>query len=214
MKDLIINVKAKDFMTLLPTTVKFVREVNVTKEIIVSYEGGTDQQLNANAVLYTQGTEGSLDYIKVINKDNFTANGNGSFPILVSTYPNAFQINKTINIDIFSSANPLALSFIYNSIPVTNNVILEAENRVPRVILAEDILVGVTDFDGDSITDVMLYGNVSGFLFNGNPYVAGTPISVAELNNELLTTIPLDQNDAYTMTCQYKVKDSAGNISN
>ena len=60
----------------------------------------------------------------------------------------------------------------------------------------------------------MLYGNVSGFLFNGNPYVAGTPISVAELNNELLTTIPLDQNDAYTMTCQYKVKDSAGNISN
>ena len=214
MKNLKIQVGAKATITFSSTTVIFLRDINSSKTATVNYINGSNQTIQEGQVLYTEGTENTLNYIKITSTDNATLIGSGSLSITIKTYPNSTQVNKTLNLTLVNNPSPLVINLTYNSKPVATDIVLSTPNRTTRIIRPEDILPNVSDFDGDAITDIMFYGNVSAIRYNGNPYVEGTFIPFIDLSNNLLTVLANDQNEPYDINLQYSVKDSQGNISN
>ena len=214
MKNLKIQVGARATITFSSTTVIFLRDINSSKTATVNYINGSNQTIQAGQVLYTEGTENTLNYIKITSTNNATLIGSGSLSITIKTYPNSTQVNKTLNLTLVNNPSPLVINLTYNSKPVAADMVLSTPNRTTRIIRPEDILPNVSDFDGDAITDIMFYGNVSAIRYNGNPYVEGTFIPFIDLSNNLLTVLANDQNEPYDINLQYSVKDAQGNTSN
>ena len=214
MKNLKIQVGSRASINFSDVNILFIRDINSAKTATVNYNNGSNQTISAGTVLFTEGTEGSLNYIKVTNTSNVTLLGAGSFSISIATYPNTTQANKQITIPLVSNPSPLKINLSYNSKPVATDIVLSTPNRTTRIIRPEDILPNVSDFDGDAITDIMFYGNVSAIRYNGNPYVEGTFIPFVDLSNNLLTVLANDQNEPYDINLQYSVKDAQGNTSN
>ena len=78
-----------------------------------------------------------------------------------------------------------------------------------------------TDFDGQTqATEVMIGTDIEiasitvipNYLYQGNPYVAGTWIPFANVGQ--LTYTGANQNNAYSQSNKWRAKDAQGNISN
>lgn len=201
-------------MNFTAITVPFIRDTSTTKTATVNYSNASGQTLTANQVLLEEGTPNNLGYLKISNKNDVTLNGTGVFTIEIEHYPTYNEVNKSKDVTIAGNPSKLTINFVYNSKPVTNDINLTTPNRTDKVIKSTDILPNVSDFDNDAITEIALYGNVSSFRYMGSPYTEGTFIPISSLSNDSLKSVANDQNDSYTVTVQYRVKDSNGNISN
>ena len=71
MKELKIKVLGKTKISFTNATLSFIRGEQTTKDLTISYQNGTGQVLNANQVLFTQGTNNQIGFlqIKVLNNN-------------------------------------------------------------------------------------------------------------------------------------------------
>ena len=187
----------------------FIRNTSNTKDVLIPYTNGSGQVLTAGQVLYTTGTVGTEGYLQVESKINQTLTWFGDLQAVVYHYPISTQANYVLNFN-FEGA-PISIGMYYNSAPVTGDVILEKENRAVHTFQLSDFVF--SDYDGDLITEIAVFGDVAGYEYNDDPYIAGTWMPVGNIDNDALKYNPLDQDAYYEKSNTYKVKDSEGNIS-
>ena len=211
MKELKIKVLGKTKISFTNATLSFIREEQTTKELTISYQNGTGQSLTANQILFTQGTNNQIGFLQIKVLNNSVLNGNGTFTISVTNYPTNSEVNTAKSITIDGSV--LSISFYYNSRPVTNDIEISVLNRTVKVIDATVFLNNFTDYDGDSISEIAFYGDVSNIKVDGVSYVEGTYISLSLFSSNKVTYTPNDTDNAYDVFLTYKIKDTAGNIS-
>ena len=211
MKELKIKVLGKTKISFTNATLSFIREEQTTKELTISYQNGTGQSLTANQILFTQGTNNQIGFLQIKVLNNSVLNGNGTFTISVTNYPTSSEVNATKSITIDGSV--LSISFYYNSRPVTNDIEISVLNRTVKVIDATVFLNNFTDYDGDSISEIAFYGDVSNIKVDGVSYVEGTYISLSLFSSNKVTYTPNDTDNAYEVSLTYKIKDTAGNTS-
>ena len=211
MKELKIKVLGKTKISFTNATLSFIREEQTTKELTISYQNGTGQSLTANQILFTQGTNNQIGFLQIKVLNNSVLNGNGTFTISVTNYPTSSEVNAAKSIIIDGSV--LNISFYYNSRPVTNDIEISVLNRTVKVIDATVFLNNFTDYDGDSISEIAFYGDVSNIKVDGVSYVEGTYISLSLFSSNKVTYTPNDTDNAYEVSLTYKIKDTAGNTS-
>ena len=211
MKELKIKVLGKTKISFTNATLSFIREEQTTKELTISYQNGTGQSLTANQILFTQGTNNQIGFLQIKVLNNSVLNGNGTFTISVTNYPTSSEVNAAKSITIDGSV--LSISFYYNSRPVTNDIEISVFNRTVKVIDATVFLNNFTDYDGDSISEIAFYGDVSNIKVDGVSYVEGTYISLSLFSSNKVTYTPNDTDNACELSLTYKIKDTAGNTS-
>ena len=211
MKELKIKVLGKTKISFTNATLSFIREEQTTKELTISYQNGTGQSLTANQILFTQGTNNQIGFLQIKVLNNSVLNGNGTFTISVTNYPTSSEVNAAKSITIDGSV--LNISFYYNSRPVTNDIEIPVFNRTVKVIDATVFLNNFTDYDGDSISEIAFYGDVSNIKVDGVSYVEGTYISLSLFSSNKVTYTPNDTDNPYEVSLTYKIKDTAGNTS-
>ena len=211
MKELKIKVLGKTKISFTNATLSFIREEQTTKELTISYQNGTGQSLTANQILFTQGNNNQIGFLQIKVLNNSVLNGNGTFTISVTNYPTNSEVNTAKSITIDGSV--LSISFYYNSKPVTNDIEIFVLNRTVKVIDATNFLNNFTDYDGDSISEIAFYGDVSNIKVDGVSYVEGTYISLSLFSSNKVTYTPNDTDNAYEVSLTYKIKDTAGNTS-
>ena len=211
MKELKIKVLGKTKISFTNATLSFIREEQTTKELTISYQNGTGQSLTANQILFTQGTNNQIGFLQIKVLNNSVLNGNGTFTISVTNYPTSSEVNAAKSITIDGSV--LSISFYYNSRPVTNDIEISVLNRTVKVIDATVFLNNFTDYDGDSISEIAFYGDVSNIKVDGVSYVEGTYISLSLFSSNKVTYTPNDTDNPYEVSLTYKIKDTAGNTS-
>ena len=211
MKELKIKVLGKQIISFANGTLVFLRGEQTTKQLTISYQNGTGQSLTANQILFTQGTNNQIGFLQIKVLNNSVLNGNGTFTISVTNYPTNSEVNTAKSITIDGSV--LSISFYYNSRPVTNDIEISVLNRTVKVIDATVFLNNFTDYDGDSISEIAFYGDVSNIKVDGVSYVEGTYISLSLFSSNKVTYTPNDTDNAYEVSLTYKIKDTAGNTS-
>lgn len=211
MKELKIKVLGKTKISFTNATLSFIREEQTTKELTISYQNGTGQSLTANQILFTQGTNNQIGFLQIKVLNNSVLNGKGTFTISVTNYPTNSEVNAAKSITIDGSV--LSISFYYNSRPVTNDIEISVFNKTVKVIDATVFLNNFTDYDGDSISEIAFYGDVSNIKVDGVSYVEGTYISLSLFSSNKVTYTPNDTDNAYEVSLTYKIKDTAGNTS-
>ena len=211
MKELKIKVLGKTKISFTNATLSFIREEQTTKELTISYQNGTGQSLTANQILFTQGTNNQIGFLQIKVLNNSVLNGNGTFTISVTNYPTNSAVNTAKSISIDGSV--LSISFYYNSRPVTNDIEISVFNRTVKIIDATVFLNNFTDYDGDSISEIAFYGDVSNIKVDGVSYVEGTYISLSLFSSNKVTYTPNNTDNAYEVSLTYKIKDIAGNTS-
>ena len=211
MKELKIKVLGKTKISFTNATLVFLRGEQTTKQLTISYQNGTGQSLTANQILFTQGTNNQIGFLQIKVLNNSVLNGNGTFTISVTNYPTNSAVNTAKSISIDGSV--LSISFYYNSRPVTNDIEISVFNRTVKIIDATVFLNNFTDYDGDSISEIAFYGDVSNIKVDGVSYVEGTYISLSLFSSNKVTYTPNNTDNAYEVSLTYKIKDIAGNTS-
>lgn len=211
MSNLKLIIREKRYLVFTPANVTFIRGDSSSKNVAINYSNGSNQTLTAGQELYVSGTVGNQGYLSVKVTNNTILSNSGSLLVTITHYPSASQTAQTINFNYDGSQ--VQIVFSYNSLPVTSNINLNTNNRTSYVIKTDDILSKVTDFDGDAITAVSLSTNVTGYVYKGVAYVAGTFVPMQDIADGFLIYAPLNQNGEYSKTVKYSVKDSFGNTS-
>lgn len=208
----LIKIRVAGIVSIVFTEVytNFIREENETKTMSLSYTNGSGQTLTAGQELYSIGTVGTLGYLSVKVKNNTTILGSGSFDIDVTSYATATQPDGAINFNY--DGNPIKINIDYNSNPEITDITFDILNRSEKTFSVSDFENAFTDLDGDTISEIMIEGDVTGYKFEGDPYVSGTWIFMSDVNN--LKYIASDANEAYEKNNNWKAKDSAGYVSN
>lgn len=190
-------------------TLSFLRGVMSSQTGTMDYSNGTGQTVAAGQELYSIGTRGEPNYISVKALNATTFIGSGYFPVSVEHYPSEVQAPQSVNFNFDN--NPIVINLNYNSAPTTNDIVINLENRQNYDFSLSDFSTKYSDFDGDALAEVALFGDVTGYLLGEDPYIAGTwlnALSVADLSYK-----SLDQNAEYEKSVVWKAKDNQGNIS-
>ena len=215
MANIIINVAAKVFISFAPMTVNLIRNQANNVPVSLNYTNGTGQTMTANQVLYTVGTINQPGYLEVRVNSATTINNSGSVPLTVYSYPTATQANQTVTFDFDGST--ITLNLIYNSLPVTSDVVISIPNRGTHDFTSQEFVNSYTDFDSDALAEIKTETPITGFLYDLNgtnnyvPYAAGTWIPVNNITR--LRFQGANQNPAYQQLTPWFAKDVNGNIS-
>ncbi|MFX1667879.1 hypothetical protein JZ968_06810 [Riemerella anatipestifer] len=206
-----IKAKAKVMIVWGEANIIFTRSLYITKDLSIAYSGAVGQSFSARQLLYTQGNRDDDGYIAVRSKETTTLNGNGTLNITIEHRPSSTEGNKTLVFNVDES--PMRINLYYNSQPNIRDVIVETNNRTTYTFTETDFTSQYTDYDNDPIAQVQINGDVTGYQFNGSPYVEGTWISISDIRNGALKYTPLNQSEAYEKDNTWKAKDSQGYIS-
>lgn len=211
MKQLKIKILAKIFINFQAINITFLRGEQASKEVSVPYTNGGNFVLSAGQVLYTVGTLNQVGYLEVKVVNNTTLTSSGTLLLNITHYPSVSEANKTITFNINASA--VNINFYYNSAPVTNDIIVQTNNRTPYTFTTQDFLANISDYDNDQIAEISLIGDLTGYTLDNIAVVSGSWISMADIALGKLVYTPLNQDAYYEKDIQYKAKDINGNIS-
>lgn len=211
MKQLKIKILAKIFINFQAINITFLREQQTSKEVSVPYTSGGDFVLSAGQVLYTAGTLNQAGYLEIKVVNNTTLTSSGNLLLSITHYPSVSEANKTVTFNIDSSA--VNIGFYYNSAPITNDIIVQTNNRTSYTFTTQDFLANITDYDNDQIAEISLIGDLTGYTLDNNTVVSNSWISMTDIALGKLVYTPLNQDAYYEKDIQYKAKDINGNIS-
>lgn len=191
-------------------SLSFIRGESATQSnVAINYANGTGQTIAMGQVIYTAGTIDTPNYLRIVSEDIYSLTGSGSFEVSVTHYPSSTQAAQTVNYTFDGTVANINLD--YNSKPVASDVVIAKANREPHVFAPTDFTY--SDYDGDVMASIAIYGTVTGYTLDGIPYVAGTWVTVDELLDDKLVYTPLDQDAYYEKDNTYKVQDINGYIS-
>lgn len=207
----LIKIRVAGIIAIVFTEVytNFIREENETKTLPLSYTNGSGQTLIAGQELYSIGTMGTLGYLSVKVANNTTILGSGTFDIDITSYANSTQPDGFITFTYDTST--IKINIDYRSKPIIEDFNIVAQNREVRPFSFIDFESHFTDFDGDSLSEVMIEGDVTGYEFYEVPYIAGTWVSIGDINS--LTYSPDNTDVYYEKINNWVAKDSSGYIS-
>ena len=211
MKQLKIKILAKIFINFQAINITFLREQQASKEVSVPYTNGGDFVLSAGQVLYSIGTLNQIGYLEVKVVNNTTLTSSGNLLLSITHYPSVSEANKIVTFNIDNSA--VNMNFYYNSAPITNDIIVQTNNRTPYTFTTQDFLANISDYDNDQIAEISLIGDLTGYTLDNNAVVSNSWISMADVALGKLVYTPLNQDAYYEKNIQYKAKDINGNIS-
>ena len=209
MANIIFNVAAKVFIQFTPTNINLTREVQNDITATISYTQGLGQTLTAGQVLYTVGTVGTSGYLQITAAGNTTISGSGSFTVNISSIPTSTVADGSVTFQIDGSN--VVININYQSRPETEDIYKSIDNRSTYQFTTSDFTTAFSDFDSDTLIEVMADNNVVNYEYQGNPYVAGTWIPLANIGQ--LEYTGADQNNAYVQTTPWYGKDSTGMVS-
>ena len=219
MANIIFNVAAKVFIQFSPTNIILIREIQNDISSNITYSQGLGQTLTAGEVLYTVGTPGQPGYLQITAAGNTVISGSGSFAVNISSVPTSTVADGSITFQIDQSN--VIINIDYQSRPVVDDINLSIANRAEYIFQASDFdNPEFTDYDGQTVATEIMIGTdiqiasgsvIPNYLYNGNQYVAGTWIAIANISN--LKYVGADQNNAYNQSDKWRAKDSEGNIS-
>lgn len=219
MANIIFNVAAKVFIQFPPTNIILIREIQNDISSNISYTQGLGQSLTAGQVLYTVGTAGQPGYLQITAAGNTVISGSGSFAVNISSVPTSTVADGSITFQIDQSN--VIINIDYQSRPVVDDINKSIANRAEYIFQASDFdNPEFTDYDGQTVATEIMIGTdmqiasgsvIPNYLYNGNQYVAGTWIAIANISN--LKYVGADQNNAYNQSDKWRAKDSEGNIS-
>ena len=188
----------------------FISGESQDKEFYLHYSNATNQSFTDGQVLYESGIVDTVGYVSVISKHTGVLSGDGSFLVSITVYPNSTQSANIIPFQIDGS--DVNINASYNSKPEVNEITTPIINRTTTALSVSDFNNAYFDFDGNALTSIAIFGDVSGIEYNGIPYVAGTWVEIFNIPEIKFT--PLDQNAYYVKSNTWKAKDSNGNVSN
>lgn len=206
-----IKARSKIYITWGSSNIYYIRSIDSIKDILITYTSALGQTYTAGQVLYTEGTISTVGYLKVTSTNNVTLSGSGNFNISVENYSSASQGNRAITFNIDESA--VTLNLFYNSNPIASDIIVETANRTPYIFSTSDFITNYTDFDSNSLAQVQINGDLTGFTLGGTTLVSGTWIPISYVTSSQLIYTTNDTSEYYEKDVTWKAKDSQGNIS-
>ena len=189
--------------------VSFLRNESQTKTLLIPFINASGQTFSIGQVLYEIGTVGTVGYISVKSTSSVTITDSGFLSVDITIYPSSTEINDAIV--FFVDSSTVKISASYNSRPEIEDVIIDnIPNRTPIALQESSFISSYSDFDGDSISKIAIFGDVTDFEYYGSPYVAGEFIDIVEVPNILFT--PKDQDAYYEQDNTWQAKDINGNL--
>lgn len=189
----------------------YIRSVNAVEDTTISFQNGTGQVFSAGQVFFTTGTNGAPGFLQVRSKNSATLNGNGILSLVVEHFPtsSATDYQQAFEID----SEPTALTLTYNSRPVATDIVVETPNNTTYVFKKSDFTDHYSDADNNTLYEVQINGDVTGYIYNDVAYVEGTWIPITSIDLGRLVYIPTNQSAYYEKDNSYLVRDSSGTIS-
>lgn len=206
------RIAAKQEIIFSTAYVEFLRSSTTSKNISIPYTNGSGQYLVFGDVLYTYLTPGNDGYIQITSSSNQTLSGSGLLNVEMIHTVSSTQSNQNINFNYDSS--PIVIQVSYNSKPIADDIIIDIENRSIYTFLNTDFTDAYEDYDLDSLAAIAIFGDVTGYEFNGSPYIAGQWITMGDVSTGNLQYVSLSQDPYYEKDNIWKAKDVNGNISN
>lgn len=189
--------------------VSFLRNESQTKTLLIPFINASGQTFSIGQVLYEIGTVGTVGYISVKSTSSVTITDSGFLSVDITIYPSSTEINDAIVFFVDSSAVKINAS--YNSRPEIEEVVISnIPNRTPIALEESSFISSYSDFDGDSISKIAIFGDVTDFEYYGSPYVEGEFIDIIEVPNMVFT--PKDQGAYYEQDNTWQAKDINGNL--
>lgn len=205
------RVAAKQRILFTPFSIQFVRGFLSEKNLDIQFSGASGQQLIANEILYTHLTPVDDGYIQIRSANNVTISGSGILSLKMIHKPSTTQSNQLV--DFYYDNGAISINVSYNSKPIANDIIRDINNRSNYVFSLTDFTSAYTDFDFDTLKEISIFGNVTGFEYNTAPYNEGEWIPVTNINAGLLQYNALSQDAYYETNNTWKAKDNVDNIS-
>lgn len=191
--------------------VEFIRSMTATKLVDIPYSNGTGQTVVSGDILYLYLTPGVDGYIRIVASSNQTLSGSGLLNVSMTHTVSSTQANQNINFSFDSS--PITIQASYNSKPIAEDIIKDVDNRTTYIFLNTDFTDAYEDFDSDSLSEVAVFGIVTGYELNGSPYVEGEWIPMTTISAGNFQYVSLSQDAYYEKDNTWKAKDINGNIS-
>lgn len=182
-----------------------------TKSVAIPYSNGTGQTVLSGDILYLYLTPGFDGYIRIVASSNQTLSGSGFLNVSITHTVSATQANQNINFSFDSS--PITIQVSYNSKPIAEDIVRDINNRSFYIFLNTDFTDAYEDFDSDSLSEIAIFGNVTGYELNGSPYIEGEWIPMTTISAGNLQYSALSQDAYYEKDNTWKAKDTNGNIS-
>ena len=183
-----------------------------TKSIRVVNNCNTDFLLSGKTLFIQQDNLGST-FTASINATTISANTTVDIPV----YYNGVYKGTDISPVYTFTLNGYNITYNLNiNIPDTlgdiNDFTISLNNRQNYTFKVIDFTSHYSDIDGDTISSVYFYGNVSNLRYNNIGYVENTEIPISDVQAGKVVFNAPNQNALSSININYKVKDNKGKI--
>ena len=195
------------------TIIKNQQYNNVSTKSIKVINNCNKAFLLSGKTLFIQQDNLGSTFTASINETNIGANATVDIPVYyngvykgtdispVYTFTlNGYNITYNLNINI-----PDTLGTISAFTITLNN----KQNYVFKVL---DFTSHYSDVDGDTISSIYFYGNVSNLRYNNIAYIENTEIPISDIQAGKVVFIAPNQDALSSININYKVKDNKGKI--
>lgn len=183
-----------------------------TKSIRVVNNCNTDFLLSGKTLFTQQDNLGST-FTASINATTISANTTVDIPV----YYNGVYKGTDISPVYTFTLNGYNITYNLNiNIPDTlgdiNDFTISLNNRQNYTFKVIDFTSHYSDIDGDTISSVYFYGNVSNLRYNNIGYVENTEIPISDIQAGKVVFNAPNQDALSSININYKVKDNKGKI--
>ena len=206
-------IKVVNTSTYTDTITKNQQYNNVSiKSIRVINNCNTDFLLSGKTLFTQQDNLGST-FTASINATTISANTTVDIPV----YYNGVYKGTDISPVYTFTLNGYNITYNLNiNIPDTlgdiNDFTISLNNRQNYTFKVIDFTSHYSDIDGDTISSVYFYGNVSNLRYNNIGYVENTEIPISDVQAGKVVFNAPNQDALSSININYKVKDNKGKI--
>ena len=206
-------IKVNNTSTYTDTITKNQQYNNVsTKSIKVTNNCNKAFLLSGKTLFIQQDNLGST-FTASINETNIGANATVDIPV----YYNGVYKGTDISPVYTFTLNGYNISYNLNvTIPDTlgniNDFTITLNNKQNYVFKVLDFTSHYSDVDGDTISSIYFYGNVSNLRYNNISYVENTEIPISDIQAGKVVFNAPNQDALSSININYKIKDNKGKI--
>lgn len=206
-------IKVVNTSTYTDTITKNQQYNNVSTKSIRVINNCNTAFLLSGKTLFTQQDNLGSTFTASINDTNIGANATVDIPI----YYNGVYKGTDISPVYIFTLNGYNITYNLNiNIPDTlgdiSDFTVSLNNRQNYIFKVLDFTSHYSDINGDTISSVYFYGNVSNLRYNNIGYVENTEIPISDIQAGKVIFIAPTQNAESSININYKVKDNKGKI--
>lgn len=206
-------IKVVNTSTYTDTITKNQQYNNVSTKSIRVVNNCNTAFLLSGKTLFTQQDNLGSTFTASINDTNIGANATVDIPV----YYNGVYKGTDISPVYTFTLNGYNITYNLNiNIPDTlgdiNDFTVSLNNRQNYTFKVIDFTSHYSDIDGDTISSVYFYGNVSNLRYNNIGYVENTEIPISDIQAGKVVFNAPNQNALSSININYKIKDNKGKI--